>query len=134
MTNLFSNMLTSICNAQRIKLEYTDIQYNKLCLNFLTALEEINYINHWHFNKNSSKKKTVRIYLKYSKHSSFTTPLFNNIKQISKKSNPVYISAKMLWKLSENNGIFIISTPLGILDNNTAKKYNVGGEVLCKLH
>jgi len=45
----------------------------------------------------------------------------------------VYSGAKDLPKVRQGLGIFIVSTPKGILSDHEARTQNVGGEILCSV-
>ena len=38
-----------------------------------------------------------------------------------------------IWKIDSGFGFLVLSTPKGIFSDTEARKYNVGGEVLCKI-
>jgi small subunit ribosomal protein S8 len=44
------------------------------------------------------------------------------------------VSTKVLWKPKSNAGIFIFSTPQGVMTDREARLLNLGGEVLCGIY
>jgi small subunit ribosomal protein S8 len=70
------------------------------------------------------------VYLKYSE---VNQPAILSMTRISKPGRRVYIKAEELRPVYNNIGIWILSTSKGIVTNKTAKKMNVGGEVLCEI-
>ena len=44
-----------------------------------------------------------------------------------------YIKASDLRPVYNNMGIWILSTPKGVITNKTAKQLNVGGELICEI-
>jgi small subunit ribosomal protein S8 len=53
-----------------------------------------------------------------------------NLKQISRPGRRIFASTLTLWQVPSTTGIYILSTPRGIMTDNEARKYNIGGEVL----
>lgn len=71
----------------------------------------------------------INIILKYHNNK----PVLNNITLISKPGKRVYINNKWLYK-NNKLGIFILSTPKGFLTDVEAKKFNLGGELICRIN
>lgn len=57
----------------------------------------------------------------------------SEIIRVSKPSRRVYTSIKSLPFLKKGFGLQILSTSYGILSDVDAKKYGVGGEIICKI-
>ena len=77
-------------------------------------------------------KNILRVFLKYSpnKYGRLDKPLIEDIKQISRPGRRVYIGAEKMPRVQSGFGISIISSPLGVMTGEAARKKNVGGEVL----
>ena len=59
--------------------------------------------------------------------------VIRDIKRVSKPGRRVYSSVKTLPQVRNGLGIFILSTPKGVMSDNSARDENVGGEVLCQV-
>ena len=59
--------------------------------------------------------------------------VIRDIKRISKPGRRVYSSVKTLPQVRNGLGISILSTPKGVMSDNSARDENVGGEVLCQV-
>ena len=46
----------------------------------------------------------------------------------------MYSSPKKLKRVLGGQGIYVLSTPKGVFSDRTARKENVGGEVLCQVY
>ena len=53
---------------------------------------------------------------------------------MSKPGCRVYSRAKQIPRVIRGLGIYVLSTPKGIVSDRTARRENVGGEVLCKVY
>ena len=59
--------------------------------------------------------------------------VIRDIKRVSKPGRRVYSSVKTLPQVRNGLGIPILSTPKGVMSDNSARDENVGGEVLCQV-
>jgi small subunit ribosomal protein S8 len=73
-------------------------------------------------------KKTIVLGLKYQGKE----PALENVKRISKPSLRTYANFKKLGKI-RGLGIFVISTPKGLLTLEEAMKIRLGGEIICQV-
>jgi small subunit ribosomal protein S8 len=52
---------------------------------------------------------------------------------ISKPGRRVYVKLSDLKNIKDKRGIFVVSTPFGVLSNIKAVQKNTGGELICKI-
>ncbi len=133
MRDYIGDMLTRIRNGQKAKLGEILLHpfTPKQCVKILHVLEKEGFIygwTEWKSNENNNEKSQIKVILKYSGNGKSA---IQGIYRISKPGCKVYISTKALWKPKSGIGIFIISTPIGILTDRDARHFNVGGELLC---
>ena len=57
-------------------------------------------------------------------------PTIKKIKKISTKSVRIYVNLDMLWKLENGFGTLILSTTKGLITDETARRFRIGGEIL----
>ena len=128
MQDNISDMLTRIRNGQKANLHEVDLYCPtpKICLNILNVLYKEGYIRGLkkiHINK----KLLIKVLLKYDIQGN---PVIRKIERVSKPGRRAYTPIKALWKVKSGSGIFVLSTPKGILTDNDARFKNTGGEVL----
>jgi small subunit ribosomal protein S8 len=56
------------------------------------------------------------------------------IDRVSKPGCRVYTGVKDLPQVLRGLGIYVLSTPRGVLSDRKARELNVGGEILCKVY
>jgi small subunit ribosomal protein S8 len=73
--------------------------------------------------------KELEIELKYQEGE----PVIRELKRISTPGRRVYSSVRDLKPHRQGLGISILSTPQGVMTDQSAREKNVGGEVLCQV-
>ncbi|TFH43314.1 MAG: 30S ribosomal protein S8 [Chrysiogenales bacterium] len=129
ITDPIADMLTRIRNAMKAGHLIVDVPSSKMKVSIAKILKDEGFIKNFKLN-DDNKQKVLRVYLKYSE---VNQPSIMSLTRISKPGRRVYIKAEDLRPVYNNIGIWILSTSKGILTNKTAKKMNIGGEVLCEI-
>ena len=124
--DLISDSITRIRNAALRRLETTQLLYSKIVEAIVRILKEKGYIEDFKV-VGEGTKKSIQVILKYDERG-YT--VINEIKRVSKPGRRVYKPSKDIKTFKNGYGTVIISTSKGVIDNNTAHKLNVGGEVL----
>lgn len=124
-----ADMLTRIRNALKAGHLVVDVPSSKMKVSIAKILKDEGFIKNFKLN-DDNRQKVLRVYLKYS---DVNQPAILSLTRISKPGRRVYIKAEDLRPVYNNIGIWILSTSKGIVTNKTAKKMNVGGEVLCEI-
>lgn len=124
-----SDMLTRIRNAIKAGHLKVDIPSSKIKISIVKIFKDEGFIKNYKI-IDDNKQKLLRVYLKYSPENQ---PALISLKRISKPGKRVYIKAAELKPVLNNIGVWIMSTPKGIITNKSAKKLNVGGEVICEI-
>jgi len=124
-----ANMLTIIRNSQAVGKETAVIPYSKMKLEIAKILEKEKFIKSAEV-QGKKGKKTIEAELVYGKDGD---PAIKNIKRISKSSKRIYMPLKKICPVQYGKGIWIISTPKGILTDKEARNQKVGGEVICEI-
>jgi len=75
-------------------------------------------------------RSNIRVELRYGAEGE---KAIRTITRVSKPGCRVYAGAKEMKPLMRGQGIYVLSTPKGILSDRDARKENVGGEVVCKV-
>ncbi|OGK64423.1 30S ribosomal protein S8 [Candidatus Roizmanbacteria bacterium RIFOXYB2_FULL_41_10] len=55
------------------------------------------------------------------------------IKRVSKPGRRIYLSNKNFYKVKGDQGVLIISTSKGVMDNKKANKLKIGGEIIAEI-
>ena len=119
-----ADMLTIIRNGYMAKKPAVSIPFSKFKLEVVKILEKEGYVGK--VNKNDNK---IDVDLVYEKQK----PKVNQIKKVSKLGLRVYSKSKHLKSVKGGRGIYIISTPLGVMTDKDAKHKKLGGEVICQV-
>lgn len=128
ISDIISDMLTKIRNANLAKHHIVRVPYTKMTISIIKVLQEEGFIYKYKTIKENVKQDIV-ISLKYKgkQRKSIITAL----KRISKPGLKVYASNKELPKVLGGIGIAIISTSKGVMTDRKARQRGIGGEVLC---
>jgi small subunit ribosomal protein S8 len=128
-TDPLGDMLTRIRNGQMANMPVVDCPASKLRKNVLEALQREGYIRGFSESQKGQAQAVLEIELKYSEG----TGVIRKIERVSKPGRRVYSGINELGKVFNGLGVWILSTPRGVLSDNEARAQNVGGEVLCRI-
>lgn len=134
MKDFLSDMLTRIRNGQRAGLDavYLHSHTPKMCKVVLKLLVEEGYIRGFsEYDSNKLINNKIKVFLKYKNNGA---PVIEGLFRVSTPGRRIYVSTKILWKPKTNIGLFIFSTPQGIMTDRDARLLNLGGEVLCGIY
>jgi small subunit ribosomal protein S8 len=127
MSDPIADMLTRIRNAGKAKSKSVDIPGSRIKTEMAKVLKTEGYIRNYKF-LSDKKQGVLRVYLKYN--SDQTHSIFG-LKQISKPSRRVYVKGKNIEPVLNGLGTVILSTSKGIMTDKSARRENIGGELLC---
>ena len=122
-------MLTRIRNAQSARHPKVDVPASKLKMEIARILKEEGFIANFKM-ADDGAKKSIRIYLKYTPAN---LPVISRIERVSRPGCRVYVGSKEVPRVLGGLGINILTTPRGVMTGSTARKENVGGELLCQI-
>jgi small subunit ribosomal protein S8 len=127
MTDPLADMFTLIRNASKAKFEKVDVPFSKLKFEIVKILKEEGFIKDFKSIKNENGHEIIRIFLKYD----IDRKELIHLRRISKPGRRVYVGVDKIPNVMNGLGISILSTSKGILTDKSARKANVGGEILC---
>ncbi len=127
MTDPLGDMLTRIRNGQRAGLTSVTSPASRLRERVLEVLQDEGFIRGYSVTELRSGISEITIELKYQEG----TPVIREIQRVSRPGRRVYSKIRDLRQVYGGLGIAILSTPKGVLSDNSARAENVGGEVLC---
>ena len=121
-----SNMIISIKNAAMVKKATTNVPFSKMKASILDALVRREFIGGYEVKGDTPATKELVISLKYIKGES----AFAEVKRQSKFSRRIYRGFQDIHRVKNGHGAVIISSPVGVITDDEARKRNVGGELL----
>ena len=129
MTDPIADMLTRVRNAIIARHPKVDVPASKLKTEIARILREEGFILNYKLTEEGAKK-FIRIYLKYTPGN---VPVISRIERVSRPGCRVYVGSKEVPRVLGGLGVNILTTPRGVMSGATARKENIGGEVLCQV-
>lgn len=129
ITDTLGDMLTRIRNGQMANMPMVECPSSKLRKNVLEALRREGYIRGYTEMQKGASQAVLEIELKYHEGEG----AIHKIERISTPGRRVYAGIGDLGRVFNGLGVWILSTPRGVLSDNEARTEHVGGEVLCRV-
>lgn len=126
LTDPVADFLTRVRNAIRARHQKMDVPASNLKIEIARILKEEGYIANYKATEEEGHR-ILRVYLKYGSEGESA---ILDLKRISKPGSRVYIGRDEIRRVQGGLGIAILTTPKGVMTGRTARKENVGGEVL----
>jgi len=130
MTDPIADMLARIRNAVSAKHSRVDVPASKLKLEIARILKEEGYINNFVL-KGEGARRMIRIFLRYDARG---TSSITHLQRVSRPGRRVYVGSHQIPRVLGGYGINIVSTSRGLMSGKTARKENIGGEVLAEVY
>ena len=111
-----------------VKHQIVEIPATKMSKAIAIILKEEGFIENFEI-YSENLYKYLLLSLKYKGKS--RERVISKIKRISKPGLRVYANSKNLPSVLDGFGIAILSTSKGVMTNNKAKEFGIGGEILC---
>lgn len=133
VTDPIADMLTIIRNGLQARKKDVVVPASRVKKSILQILKDEGYIEDFHEfsvptrKGEQGKKLRFQVFLRYYNDK----PVIAHIEKISKPGRRVYVSVDEIPKVRNGLGIAILSTSKGIMTDRSARKENVGGELLC---
>ena len=126
VTDPIADMLTRVRNANQMRDKEVEVPASKLKEEIARILKEEGFIVDYKIKKNDVQNIIV-LSLKYTEK---RERVITGLKRISKPGLRVYVKADEVPKVLNGLGIAILSTSKGVMTDKSARKENLGGEVL----
>ncbi len=130
MTDPIADMLARIRNAVAAKHSRVDVPASKLKLEIARILKEEGYINNFVV-KGEGAKRLLRIFLRYDARG---TSSITYVARVSRPGRRVYVGSHQIPRVLGGYGVNIVSTSRGLMSGKTARRENVGGELLAEVY
>lgn len=129
LSDPIADALTSLRNAGRAGKDRVDLKASSLLAEVLKVLKHERFI--YDFRRIEDKKQgLLRVYLKKENEA---LRLISRIVRVSRPGLRIYKKRQEIPVVLNGLGVCVLSTPEGVMTGETAKKRNVGGEVLLKV-
>ena len=130
MSDPLGDMLARIKNGLHANHDRVEnMPASRLKLSVLAVLKREGYIRGYS-TMDRDNKKFADIELKYFEGK----PAIETIERMSKPGRRLYSGVTELPKFRNGLGIYVLSTPQGVMSDQEARAANVGGEVLCRVY
>jgi small subunit ribosomal protein S8 len=124
-----ANMLTIIRNAVAVEHASVKAPYSKVNLGICEVLKNEGFIKDFEV-KTRGAKNWLIVNLKYDKTGN---SVITGIDRVSTPGKRKYIKNGEIFRVKQGYGLAILSTSLGIMKGEEARKNKAGGELLCKI-
>jgi small subunit ribosomal protein S8 len=128
LTDPIADYLTRIRNAQMAGHRMVTIPASNMKKSITQILYNQGYILKYKFEETANKQGQIYIALKYDKDTK--EPVIQKLKRVSRPGLRHYVKSKEMPSVINGLGTAVVSTSKGVLTDKTARKENVGGEVL----
>ena len=120
-----SDFLIRLKNATRAELEEFTAPHSKMKEQIARILKEEGYI--WSYETiKEGNHQMIKAKPRYTGH----TPALTDLKRVSRPGLRHYVGCQEIPKVLGGMGIAILSTSQGVMAGHTARKKNIGGELL----
>jgi len=124
-TDPIADLLTRVRNAFKARKEFTLVPHSNLKMKVLEILQAHDFVGELKLVQQGNKKD-IKIFM--PQRTTLT------LKRISKPGRRVFQKSHEMRPAIQGYGIFVVSTPKGVMTGQEAKSANVGGEVLCEVY
>jgi len=127
LTDPLADMFARIRNGSKAKFEKVDVPSSKMKQEIAKILREEGFIKNFKVVTDEDQHEMIRIFLKYDANRREVI----HIRRVSRPGRRVYVGKDRIPSVMSGLGLSILSTSKGVLTDKSARKANVGGEVLC---
>ncbi|MFZ9936535.1 MAG: 30S ribosomal protein S8 [Luteolibacter sp.] len=124
LTDPISDFLTRFKNAARAGNEEFTAPYSRIKADIANILKEEGYI--WNYEVDPGKHTQLRVKPRFVDG----RPVLTDLKRVSRPGRRQYVGAGEIPRVMSGLGIAILSTPKGVMSGGSAKRQNLGGELL----
>lgn len=129
MTDPVADLLTYLRNANTVGKKSITMPASRLKVGVLQVLKEEGFIQSFSVEP-GTPRSSLKVELRFGPDGE---RVIRSIQRVSKPGCRVYAKATDVPHVLKGMGIYVLSTPRGIVSDRTARKINAGGEILCKV-
>lgn len=127
MSDTISDFLTIIRNAYRAHKDQCSAQYSKMHWSIAQILKQEGFVREVREGQDANGHKNIEIELKYVDE----VPALTGIQRHSTPGRRLYYSYDKIPRVLGGLGVAILTTSKGIMNDRSARKQKVGGEMVC---
>jgi len=127
MTDPIADMFARIRNGSKAKFEKVDVPSSKMKREIAKILKEEGFIKNFKIVTDDHQHAMIRVLLKYDANRKEVI----HLRRVSKPGRRVYVGKDSIPSVMSGLGLSILSTSKGIMTDKSARKADVGGEVIC---
>jgi len=127
LSDPIADMLNRIRNGVSAGHDSVVIPASQMKVAIARILKDEGYIRDYELTKDTPQKM-LKVYLRYTGK---RQPAITGVRRISKPGLRVYAKSREMPRVLRGLGIAVVSTPMGVMTAQQARRLNVGGEVLC---
>ncbi len=122
-----SDFLTRMKNATRAELEEFTAPHSKIKEQIARILKEEGFL--WSYEVKQCEESGFKVISAKPRYTD-RTPALTDLKRVSRPGLRHYVGCQEIPKVLGGMGVAILSTPQGVMAGHTARKKNIGGELL----
>ena len=122
-----ANMLVSLKNAQQVGKKRIAVPYSKAAVSLAQFFQEKGLVVK--IREQEGPRRKLIITLNYADDK----PRLNGLRRISKPGQRRYVGKDEIPYSFDGFGFLIISTSRGLVDDKTARRDGIGGEIICEV-
>ncbi len=135
MTDTIADMLTRIRNGFKARHEFVKVPSSTFKKSILDLLENEGFIEGYQeIDATDGDYKLINVKLKYFGNERNKKSVIQGIEKISKPGLKKYVKKDEIPKVKDGLGVAIMSTSKGLMTGKQARKYGVGGEIICYVY
>ena len=123
------DMIARVKNGQHAGKDVIRCPASRQRISVLEVLKREGFIRGYKQVENERGLPELLIEAKYNQGQ----PAIQEISRVSRPGRRVYRKSRELPRVHNGLGIYIVSTPRGVLSDHEARAQNVGGEILCQV-
>jgi small subunit ribosomal protein S8 len=127
MTDPIADLLTRIRNATGARKANVDVPWSRQKEEIARVLVEEGYLEGLTV-VDGEPRRVLRIDLRYDAQ---RRSVITGIRRVSRPSLRVYVGVKNIPPVRRGLGVNVLSTSKGVMVDRTARRENLGGEVIC---
>jgi len=129
MSDTISDFLTIIRNAYRARKDQCITRHSRMHWSIAQILKQEGFIRDMREGKDANGHKSIEILLKYVDE----VPAITGIQRHSTPGRRLYYGSGEIPRVLNGLGVGILTTSHGVMNDRSARRQKVGGEMLCSV-
>jgi small subunit ribosomal protein S8 len=130
MTDPIADMLNRLRNANSSGMKSVDMPASRLKVGIAEVLVKEGFVESYDV-RPMKPRSELSVRLKFGPDGQ---RVMRSIERISKPGRRVYSGVGDIPRVVRGLGVYVLTTPQGVVSDRQARELNVGGEILCKVY